>query len=162
MGSADNANNLLHYWIGQHRPDFHPEATSSVEATVAHSLRELATDLGICTCKLLVTPRLQNNYGGLNGGCMAALTCIMAAAALETVAARSGIVTSSSIDCLSAMPGDAIVEVIARVAAGIPMVYLYQHDQTANMLAWCYLPHESQSSMYSLHLHCSDKCKRIC
>jgi hypothetical protein len=50
---------------------------------------------------------------------MAALVCIVAGAALETVSARSGIVTSSSIDCLIAMPGDAVVEVVANVRTGI-------------------------------------------
>lgn len=119
MGSAEKASGLLHYWIGQHRPEFDLDATSSFEATVAHSIQEITTDIGVCSCKLLVTPRLQNNYGGLNGGCMAGLVCIMAGAALETVSARSGIVTSSSIDCLSAMPGDAVVEVVAKVRTGI-------------------------------------------
>ena len=118
MGSVEKATDLLHYWITQHRPDFDPNATSSFEATVAHSIQEIATDAGLCKCKLMVTPRLQNNYGTMNGGCMAALTCIMAGAALETLDARSGIATSSSTDYLSGMPGDALVEVIARVTTG--------------------------------------------
>lgn len=119
MGSAEKASDLLHYWIGQHRPEFDLDATSSFEATVAHSIQEITTGTGVCGCKLLVTTRLQNNYGGLNGGCMAGLVCILAGAALETVSARSGIVTSSSIECLSAMPGDAVVEVVAKVQTGI-------------------------------------------
>ena len=130
MGSVEKASALLHYWIGQHRPDFDPDATSSFEATVAHSIQEITTDVGICSCKLLVTQRIQNNYGGLNGGCMAALTCIMAGAALETVSARSGVVTSSSLDCLSAMPGDAIVQVIAKVSAGTT-AELHRHSMHA-------------------------------
>ena len=118
MGSPEQADDLLHYWISQHRPDFQPHATSSFEATVAHSIQEIMTEAGLCKCKLMVTPRLQNNYGTMNGGCMAALTCIMAGTALETLTARSGIVTSSSTDYLSAMPGDAVVEVVARVTTG--------------------------------------------
>lgn len=118
MGSTENASNLLHYWIGQHRPEFDPDASSSFEATVAHSIQEVHTEPGVCSCKLLVTPRLQNNYDTMNGGGMAALTCIIAGAALDTLGARSGIVTSNSMDCLSAMPVGSVVDIIARVSAG--------------------------------------------
>lgn len=118
MGSSERASQLLHYWIGQHRPDFDPQTSSSFEATVAHSIQEASTDSGICSCKLLVTPRLQNNYGTMNGGCMAALTCIIAGAALETLGARSGIVTSNSMHCLRAVPLGTVVEVIGRVCTG--------------------------------------------
>lgn len=123
MGSVEKASNLLHYWISQHRPEFDPDATSSFEATVAHSIQEITAESGMCSCKLIVTSRLQNNYGTMNGGCMAALTCIMAGAALDTVSARSGIVTSSSMDCLSSMPGHALVEVIAKVTTGNVTLY---------------------------------------
>ncbi|KAL3158495.1 hypothetical protein ABBQ38_010727 [Trebouxia sp. C0009 RCD-2024] len=116
MGSSESASQLLHYWIGQHSADFDPQASSSFEATVAHSIQELSTDPGTCSCKLLVTPRLQNNYGTMNGGCMAAVTCIIAGAALETLGARSGIVTSSTMDCLRAVPVGAIIEVIGKVS----------------------------------------------
>lgn len=133
MGSPEKANALLHYWISQHRPDFQPNATSSFEATVAHSIQEIVTDAGLCKCKLLVTPRLQNNYGTMNGGCMAALTCIIAGTALETLSARSGIVTSSSTDYLSAMPGNAAVEVVARVGAGTAiMIQAYLRGSCAH------------------------------
>ncbi|KAL3160187.1 hypothetical protein ABBQ32_010950 [Trebouxia sp. C0010 RCD-2024] len=116
MGSSESASQLLHYWVGQHSADFDPQASSSFEATVAHSIQELFTDPGTCSCKLLVTPRLQNNYGTMNGGCMAAVTCIIAAAALETLGARSGIVTSSTMDCMRAVPVGAVVEVIGKVS----------------------------------------------
>ena len=118
MGSTENASNLLHYWIGQHRPDFDPDASSSFEATVGHSIREISTEPGLCACKLLVTPRLQNNYDTMNGGGMAALTCIIAAAALDTLGARSDIVTSNSMDCLSAMHVGSVVNIIGRVRTG--------------------------------------------
>lgn len=118
MGSADVAHQLLQYWISRHNSEFQADATNSFEATVAHSLQNVSTGLGVCSCTILITPRLQNNYGTLNGGCMAALACIVAGTALETVSARSGIVASSSMDYLSAMPGNAVVEVVAKVSAG--------------------------------------------
>ena len=130
MGSRESASQLFNYWIGQHSPDFEPQASSSFEATVAHSIQEISTDAGFCSCKLLVTPRLQNNYGTMNGGSMAALTCIIAGAALETLGARSGVVTSNTMDCLRAVPVGAVVEVIGRVGTGNVMqlqvdLYLY-------------------------------------
>ena len=120
MGSSDAAHQLLQYWISRHKSEFDPDATSSFEATVAHSIQNVETSPGVCSCNVLVTPRLQNNYGTLNGGCMAALACIVAGTALDTISARSGIVASSSIDYMSAMPGHAVVEVLAKVSAGIP------------------------------------------
>ena len=118
MGSAEAADQLLRYWISRHKSDFATDATHSFEATVAHSVQDINTGIGTCSCSVLVTPRLQNNYGSMNGGCMAALACIVASTALETISARSGIVASSSMDYLSAMPGNAVVEVLAKVSAG--------------------------------------------
>ena len=125
MGSADAAHQLLRYWISQHKSDFDPDATGSFEATLAHSIQNISTSPGVCSCNVLVTPRLQNNYGTLNGGCMAALACIVAGTALDTVSARSGVVASSSIDYMSAMPGNAVVEVLAKVSAGIPSCHFH-------------------------------------
>lgn len=116
--SAELAHQLLQYWISRHKAEFDPDATNSFEATVAHSIENVSTKLGVCSCKLLITPRLQNNYGTMNGGCMAALACVVASTALETMSARSGVTTSSSMDYLSAMPGNAVVEVLATVSAG--------------------------------------------
>lgn len=118
MGSSESASQLLNYWIGQHRPDFDMQASSSFEATAAHSIQQISVDPGVCSCKLLVTPRLQNNYGTMNGGSMAALTCIIAGAALETLGARSGIVTSNSMHCLRAVPVGALVDITGRVCTG--------------------------------------------
>lgn len=118
MGSADAAQQLLQYWIREHKPDFQPDATNSFEATVANSVQNVSTSLGLCSCTFLVTPRLQNNYGTLNGGCMAALACVVAGAALESVSARSGTPAGCSTEYMSAMPGNAVVEVLAKVSAG--------------------------------------------
>lgn len=118
MGSSDSASQLLNYWIGQHSPDFDAQASNSFEATVAHNIQQVSVAPGLCSCKLLVTPRLQNNYGTMNGGSMAALTCIVGGAALQTLGARSGIVTSNSMHFLRAVPAGAVVEVIGRVCTG--------------------------------------------
>ena len=118
MGSCKTASQLLNYWIEQHGPDFDVHGTNSFEATAAHSIQQISVDPGVCSCKLLVTPRLQNNYGTMNGGCMAALTCIIAGAALETLGARSGIVTSNSMHCLRAVPVGAVVDITGRVCTG--------------------------------------------
>ena len=126
MGSAEAARNLLHYWIRQNNSHFNFDASNSFEATVAHSIQQISTEAGLCKCELLVTPRLQNNYGTMNGGAMAALTCIVGGAALDTLGPRSGIVTSNSMDCLSAMPVGAVVEIIGRVSAGIALPVQFQ------------------------------------
>ena len=118
MGSSESASQLLKYWVGQHGPDFDAQASSSFEATAAHSIQQISADPGICSCKLLVIPRLQNNYGTMNGGSMAALTCIIAGAALETLGPRSGIAISNSMHCLRAVPVGAVVDVIGRVCTG--------------------------------------------
>ena len=118
MGSVENASDLLHYWIGQHTQAFDPDASSSFEATVAHSIKAVVVEPGFCKCTLLVTSRLQNNYGTMNGGGMAALTCITAGAALETLGPRSGIVTSNSMDCLSAVPLGTSIEITGKVSTG--------------------------------------------
>lgn len=130
MGSSESASQLLNYWIGQHSSDFNAQASSSFEATVTHSIQQVDVAPGVCSCKLLVTPRLQNNYGTMNGGCMAALTCIIGGAALQTLGARSGIVTSNSMHCLRAVPAGAIVEVIGRVCTGNMNGFLLSYFST--------------------------------
>lgn len=63
---------------------------------------------------------------------MAAVTCIIAGAALETLGARSGIVTSSTMDCLRAVPVGAIIEVIGKVSTGRAPIFTLRlnHHQT--------------------------------
>ena len=138
MGNSENASQLLNYWIGQHGPDFDAHASSSFEATAAHSIQQISVDPGICSCKLLVIPRLQNNYGTMNGGSMAALTCIVAGAALETLGARSGIVTSNSMHCLRAVPVGAVIDVIGRVCTGSPeYLWIDQHHLCSSAVCEC-------------------------
>ena len=148
MGSSDAAHQLLQYWISRHKSEFDQGATNSFEATLAHSVQNVNTSPGVCSCNVLVTPRLQNNYGTLNGGCMAALACIVAGTALDTISARSGISASNSIDYMSAMPGNAVVEVLAKVSAGIPSC---QHYVSWWHAWWHSLLHKGAALVYKAH-----------
>ena len=56
---------------------------------------------------------------------MAALTCIIAGAALETLGARSGIVTSNSMHCLRGVPVGAHVDITGRVCTGNSYIFRF-------------------------------------
>ena len=70
---------------------------------------------GLLTCSIRVTPRVQNRFGILHGGCIASLVDVIGTAALMSMDGRPGKSVSINVSYLQAAQGDSLYEVHARV-----------------------------------------------
>lgn len=66
-------------------------------------------------CVFPVTPRVQNRYGTLHGGCVATLVDVVSTVALLTVSQDPGVSVNIGTNYITPGPGGADVEVDARV-----------------------------------------------
>lgn len=71
---------------------------------------------GLLTCSIRVTPRVQNRFDILHGGCIASLVDIIGTAALVSMDGRPGKSVTIHVSYLSAAKADRLYEVRARVA----------------------------------------------
>jgi acyl-coenzyme A thioesterase 13 len=71
---------------------------------------------GLLTCSIRVTPRVQNRFDILHGGCIASLVDIIGTAALMSMDGRPGKSVTIHVSYLSAAKADRLYEVRARVA----------------------------------------------
>ena len=94
------------------RPNAH---ISPPSPSTPNPAQDFNLEPGRCVCVFPVTPRVQNRYGTLHGGCVATLVDVVSTVALLTVSPDPGVSVNIGCNYVTPCPCGTDVEVDARV-----------------------------------------------